>query len=94
MLSVSFGVSNVSLGSIESQYEDLFLIPFNNQSREAELIILGRVLDKNLIWERSVGTPLDNYTVSVEKVLKGNYTGNTLKVLTERTSDAVELGKG
>ena len=83
MLSVSFGVSNVSLGSIESQYEDLFLIPFNNQSREAELIILGRILDKNLIWERSVGTPLDNYTVSVEKVLKGKYNGNTIGVITE-----------
>jgi len=48
----------------------LFLIPFHNQTREAELIILGHVSDKKLIWERSIGTPLDNYTVYVEKVLK------------------------
>jgi hypothetical protein len=83
IICVSLGVSNVSLGSIESQYEDLFLLPFHNQSREAELIILGHVLDKKLIWEGSVGTPLDNYTVSVEKMLKGIYNGNTIGVITE-----------
>ena len=76
-------VSNVSLGLIESPEADLLLIPFNNQSREAELIILGHVLDKKLIWERSVGTPLDNYTMSVEKVLKGIYSGNTIGVLAD-----------
>ena len=82
-LNIVVGVSNVSLGSIESQYDDLFLIPFNNQSRETELIILGHILDKKLIWEGSVGTPLDNYTVSVEKMLKGIYNGNTIGVITE-----------
>jgi hypothetical protein len=46
IISISLGVSNTSLGSIESPYADLFLVPFNNQSREAELIILGHVLDK------------------------------------------------
>jgi hypothetical protein len=30
-----------------------------------------------------VGTPLDNYTISVEKVLKGIYKWNTIGVLTE-----------
>ena len=35
------------------------------------------------MWERSVGTPLDNYTVSVEKILKGIYNGNTIGVITE-----------
>jgi len=70
IICVSLGVSNVSLGSIESQYEDLFLLPFHNQSREAELIILGHVLDKKLIWERSVGTPLDNYTPLSKKYLR------------------------
>ena len=75
--------SNVSLGSIGSPEADLFLLPFHNQSREAELIILGHVLDKKLIWERSVGTPLDNYTVSVEKILKGIYNGNTIGVIAE-----------
>jgi hypothetical protein len=83
IICISLGVSNVSLGSIESQYEDLFLLPFHNQSREVELIILGHVLDKKLIWEGSVGTPLDNYTVSVEKVLKGIYKENTTGVITE-----------
>jgi hypothetical protein len=83
ILSVSLGVSNVSLGSIKSPYADLFLVPFDNQSREAELIILGHILDKKLMWEGSVGTPLDNYTVSVEKMLKGVYNGNTIGVITK-----------
>ena len=52
-------------------------------SLRLELIILGHVLDKKLIWEGSVGTPLDNYTMSVEKVLKGIYNGNTIGVITE-----------
>ena len=30
-----------------------------------------------------MGTPLDNYTVSVEKMLKGIYNGNTIGVITE-----------
>src|SRR6476659_6853486 len=83
IISIGVGVSNVSSGAIESQYEDLFLIPFHNQTHEAELIILGHVLDKKLIWERSVGTPLDNYTMSIDKVLKGKYSGNTIGVITE-----------
>jgi hypothetical protein len=83
IISISLGVSNTSLGSIESPYADLFLVPFNNQSREAELIILGHVLDKKLIWEGSGETPLDNYTVSVEKMLKGIYNRNIIGVITE-----------
>ena len=95
IICVSLGVSNVSSGSIESQYEDLFLLPFHNQSREAELIILGHVLDKKLIWERSVGTPLDNYTISVEKVIKGIYKGNTIGVIAESqvSSDAPKFNQ-
>ena len=95
IICVSLGVSNVSLGSIESQYEDLFLLPFHNQSREAELIILGHVLDKKLIWERSVGTPLDNYTISVEKVIKKIYKGNTIGVIAESqvSSDAPKFNQ-
>ena len=30
-----------------------------------------------------MGTPLDNYTLSVEKILKGIYNGNTIGVITE-----------
>jgi hypothetical protein len=83
IISVSLGVPNTSFGSIESPCADLFLLPFHNQSREAELIILGHVLDKKLIWEGSVGTPLDNYTMSVEKMLKGIYNEKTIGVITE-----------
>lgn len=82
-LSVSLGVSNVSLDAIDWPEPDLFLVPFENQSREAELIILGHMLDEKQIWEGSVGAALDNNTVSVEKVLKGMYNGNTIGVLTE-----------
>ncbi len=83
IISVSLAVPNTSLGLIESPEADLFLLPFHNQSRDAKLIILGHVLDKKLVWERSVGTPLDNYTVSVDEVLKGIYNGNTVGVVTE-----------
>ena len=33
----------------------MFSVPFENQSREADLIILGHILDEKQIWEGSVG---------------------------------------
>lgn len=83
ILSVSLEVSNVSSDAIEWPEPDIFSVPFENQSREAELIILGHVIDEKQIWEGSVGAALDNNTVSVEKVLKGMFNGNTISVLTE-----------
>jgi hypothetical protein len=62
---------------------DLLLVPFDQLSREAELIIIGHVLDEKLMWEGSVGAALENHTVSVEKVLKGTYNGNRIGVITE-----------
>ena len=50
---------------------------------EVETFEVGHVLDKKLIWERSVGTPLDSYTISIDKVIKGKYSGNTIGVITE-----------
>ena len=44
---------------------------------------MGHVLDEKQIWEGTVGAALENHTVSVEKVLKGMYNGNTIGVLTE-----------
>lgn len=69
--SVSLAVPNTSLALIEWPEPDMFSGPFENQSREADLIILGHILDEKQIWEGSVGGALDNNTVSVEKVLKG-----------------------
>ena len=83
IISVSLGVPNTSLALIEWPEPDMFSVPFENQSREADLIILGHILDEKQIWEGSVGAALDNNTVSVEKVLKGMHNGNTIGVLTE-----------
>ena len=55
ILSVNFVASNVSSGLIRLPEADIFLLLFHNQSRDAELIILGHILDKKLIWEGTVG---------------------------------------
>lgn len=58
-------------------------LTFEELSREAELIILGRVLDEKYIGAGTLGGGLENRTVSVEKVFKGTYTESTVGVITE-----------
>ncbi len=61
-------------------------------SRQAQLIILGNVSDKQL-----GDAGLINYTVSIGQIIKGTYAGNTINVLsqpTEFVEDAVDLTKG
>jgi hypothetical protein len=62
---------------------DLLVVPLDQLSREAELIILGHVMDEKNMWESSVGAAFENHTVSVEKVLKGSYNGSSVGVITE-----------
>jgi hypothetical protein len=71
---IVFGPTKISIHEpialiLQPAQADLFLVPFDQLSREAELIILGHVLDEKLLWEGSVGAALENHTVSIEKVL-------------------------
>jgi hypothetical protein len=62
-------------------------------SRQAQLIVKGEVLGK----VESITTEFYNNSVSIEKVIKGSYTGDTINILTrpsEFTSDGVDLNKG
>jgi hypothetical protein len=47
------------------------------------LIILGVVLDEKLAVVGTTRAGLENHTVSIEKIIKGNYTGNKIGVITE-----------
>ena len=44
IISVSLGVPNTSLALIEWPEADILSVPFENQSREADLIILGQYI--------------------------------------------------
>jgi hypothetical protein len=58
-------------------------LSFGELSHEADLIVLGRVLNERIIGAGTLGAGLENRTVSVEKVFKGTYKGNTVGVITE-----------
>ena len=58
-------------------------VPFEDLSRQAELIILGVVLDEKLAAPGSKGAGLENHTILVEKVIKGAYNASTVGVITE-----------
>ncbi len=69
------------------------LVPFTlgDLSRQAQLIILGNVSD-----EKDGTTELLNHLVSIGKVIKGTYAGNTINVPshTPPFEDDVDLTKG
>jgi len=58
-------------------------LTFEELLLQAELIILGVVLDEKLAGPGTTGPGLENRTVSVEKVIKGTYAGNTVNVISE-----------
>ena len=68
----------------------MFGLSLGQLSHQAELIIEGKVLGN----VESATTGFQNNSLTVEKVIKGNYAGNTINVLVHPTSDAVEMGKG
>lgn len=57
-------------------------LSFVELTRQAELIILGVVLDEKLAAPGSKGEGLENHTISIEKVLKGAYNTSTVGVIT------------
>ena len=82
------GVSNNTLVTIQSTEAGLLALSFEELSRQAELIILGVVLNEKLAEPGTIGAGLENHTISVEKVLKGKYNASTVSVITE--SEAME----
>ncbi len=58
-------------------------LSFEELSRQAELIILGVVLDEKLAAPGSKGAGLENHTIAVEKVFKRAYNASKLLVITE-----------
>jgi hypothetical protein len=72
----------------------MFGISLSRFIHQAELIIEGKILGK----VESDTTEFLNNSISVEKIIKGNYSGNTINVLTRPTQftfdDGVDLTKG
>lgn len=58
-------------------------LSFGELSHEADLIVLGRVLNERIIGAGTLGAGLENRTVSAETVFKGVYTESTVGVITE-----------
>ena len=58
---------------MQSVEAGLLGLSFKDLSRQAELIVLGVVLDEKLAEPGTIGAGLENLTISVEKVLKGKY---------------------
>ena len=83
VISVCLRVSNIPLATIQSVEAGLLGLSFEDLSRQAELIILGVVLDEKLTEPGTIGAGLENHTISVEKVLKGKYNSSTVSVITE-----------
>jgi len=65
-------------------------------SLQAELIILGVVLDEKLAEPGTIGAGLENHSISVEKVLKGKYNASIVSVITESeiTEDSPQFNVG
>lgn len=68
---------------LQSAEAGLLGLPFEELSRQAELIILGVMLDEKLAAPGSKGAGLENHTLSVERVLKGTYNASKVGVITE-----------
>jgi hypothetical protein len=83
IISSCLGVSNIPLATIQSTEAGLLGLSFEELSRQAELIVLGVVLDEKLSEPGTVGAGLENHTISIEKVLKGKYNGSKVGVIAE-----------
>ena len=93
VISACMGVSNIPLVTIQSTEADL---SFEELSRQAELIIIGVVLDEKLAEPGTIGAGLENHSISVEKVLKGKYNASIMSVITESeiTEDSPQFNVG
>jgi hypothetical protein len=71
------------LGMILPAQAALLGLSFEELSRQAELIILGVVIDEKLAQPGTIGPGLESHTISIEKVFKGKYNASTVDVITE-----------
>jgi len=76
----TFGQLGMMLQSADAGF---MALTFEELSRQAELIILGVVLDEKLAAPGTEGAGLQNHTMSIEKVLKGTYNGSKVGVIAE-----------
>lgn len=83
VISACMGISNISLAILQPAQAALLGLSFEELSRQAELIILGVVIDEKLAQPGTIGPGLENHTIAVEKVLKGKYNASTVDVITE-----------
>jgi hypothetical protein len=89
----------LSKGLIDPYYQTqtteaaMFALSLEDLSHQAELVVQGNALGK----VDSISTEFLNNSVSVGKIMKGNYAGGTINVLTrptQFTSEGVDLIKG
>lgn len=99
-ISVALLITAITVGgqlgtTLQPAEAALMGLTFEELSRQAELIILGVVLDETIAITGSSGPGLVNHTVSVEKVIKGTYPGNTVSVISESEvyEDSPKFGK-
>lgn len=83
VISSCMGLSNIPWATLQPAQAALLGLSLEELSRQAELIILGVVLDEKLAEPGTIGAGLENHTISVEKVLKGKYNTSTVSVITE-----------
>lgn len=83
VISACMGISNIPLATLQPAQAALLGLSFEELSRQAELIILGVVIDEKLAQPGTIGAGLENHTISIEKVLKGKYNASTVGVITE-----------
>ena len=84
VISACMGISNIPLATLQPAQATLLGLSFEELSRQAELIILGVVIDEKLAQPGTIGAGLENHTISIEKVLKGKYNASTVGVITVR----------
>lgn len=91
-VTILFGLISVYVPyTIIQQVEGAMIgLTLDQLARESELVISGTVLGEKLAFHRLI-----NYSLSIEKVIKGNYTGNSISVLSQPTfvEDTVNLTK-
>jgi hypothetical protein len=77
---------------IQTSEAALMSLSLSDLSHQAELVILGTVIDKKPTFHR-----LLNHTLSIDKIFNGSYAGNTISVVGQPpgvVEDAVDMKKG
>lgn len=87
------GILFLTKFQLQTTQAGMFPLSLENLSRQAELVVQGKVLGK----VESITTEFYNHSVSIGKIIKGAHAGNMINILTrphEFASDGVDLAKG